>query len=183
MSKIIITDNFEKAKEETDFDEIVEADELKVDDVTKIKSLAYIAEKHKKTILIAAEKYSVISQNALLKLLEEPPKNIDFILLAKSKYSLLDTIKSRLIMEKKVYNTEHKSEIDISSVTNDKILELLKEDLDNGEIKVLIYKILKEKQLNETQMKILNDAIKMIELNIDKKAVLALIMLSIKEKF
>ena len=138
--------------------------------------------KKKKTILIAAEKYSVVSQNALLKLLEEPPKNIDFILLAKSKYALLDTIKSRLIMESKKYNKEIKSEIDISSLTNDKILEILKDDLDTAEIKALIYKILKEKNLNEEQMEILSNAIKMIELNIDKKAVVALIMLSIKER-
>jgi len=183
LSKIIITDDFEKAIQELKPDEIVKADELKVEDVGKIRDLAYIAEKNKKTILIAAEKYSVISQNALLKLLEEPPKNIDFILLAKSKYALLDTIKSRLIMKKRIYNTGQKSNVDISTVTNDKILELLKEDLDSNDIKALIYKILKEKKLNEVQMEILSDAIKMIELNIDKKAVLALIMLSIKEKF
>jgi hypothetical protein len=75
-----------------------------------------------------------------------------------------------------------KSNVDISTVTNDKILELLKEDLDGNDIKALIYKILKEKKLNEVQMETLSNAIKMIELNIDKKAVLALIMLSIKEK-
>ena len=86
-------------------------------------------------------------------------------------------------MEKRIYSIQNESEIDISTVTNDKILELLKEDLDSNDIKALIYKLLKEKKLNEVQMEILSDAIKMIELNIDKKAVLALIMLSIKEKF
>ncbi|ACM93561.1 DNA polymerase III delta prime subunit HolB [Nautilia profundicola AmH] len=182
MSKIIITDDFEKVINELKPDEKVLADELKVEDVQKIREFAYIAEKNKKTILIAAEKYSVVSQNALLKLLEEPPKNIDFILLAKSKYALLDTIKSRLILEKKIYNTLNESDIDISSITNDKILDLLKEDLDVNEIKALIYKIMKSKDLNEEQMEILSNAIKMIELNIDKKAVLALIMMSLKER-
>jgi len=182
LSKIVITDDFEKAIKEIHPDETVTADELKLEHVQLIREKAYIAQKEKKTILIAAEKYSVVSQNALLKLLEEPPKNIDFILLAKSKYALLDTIKSRLIMESKKYNKEIKSEIDISSLTNDKILEILKDDLDTAEIKALIYKILKEKNLNEEQMEILSNAIKMIELNIDKKAVVALIMLSIKER-
>ena len=183
MSKIIITDDFDRVIEEIKPHETIRTDELKVDDVKIIKDLAYIAEKSRKIILIAAEKYSVVSQNALLKLLEEPPKNIDFVLLAKSKYALLDTIKSRLIMQSKIYNKKIQSDIDISSITNDKILEILRQDLDNSEIKALIYKILKEKSLNEEQMEILSNAIKMIELNIDKKAVTAMIMLSIKEKF
>ena len=182
MSKIIITDDFDKIINELSPDEKVLADELKVEHIQQIRELAYIAQKNKKTILIAAEKYSIISQNALLKLLEEPPKNIDFILLAKSKYSLLDTIKSRLIIEIKIYNTVTKSDIDITYISNEKILELLKQDLDINEIKALIYKILKEKKLNEEQMCILSNAIKMLELNIDKKAVLAMVMLGIKER-
>ena len=182
MSKIIITDDYDRVIEEIKPHEIIRVDELKIDDVKTIKDLAYIAEKNKKIILIAAEKYSGVSQNALLKLLEEPPKNIDFILLAKSKYALLDTIKSRLIMQNKIYNKEIRSDIDISSITNEKILEVLQQDLDNREIKAFIYKILKEKNLNEEQMEILSNAIKMIELNIDKKAVVALIMMSLKER-
>jgi len=182
LSKIIITDDFDEALKEIDYDEIIKTDELKVEAVAIIRNLAYIAQKNKKIILIAAEKYSLISQNALLKLLEEPPKNIEFILLAKSKYSLLDTIKSRLFMETKNYNKTPECEIDIKNITNDKILELLKDDLDTEEIKALIYKILKEKELNEEQLKFLTDAIKMLELNIDKKAVLALIMLGLKER-
>ncbi len=183
MSKIIITDDFEKTINEIKPDETIIVDELKVENVGEIREKAYIAEKNKKTILIAAKKYNVISQNALLKLLEEPPKNIEFILLANSKYSLLDTIKSRLIIEKKFFNTSLTSDIDITKITNDKILDILQMDLEKDEIKALIYKILKEKELNEEQMEILSNAIKMLELNIDKKAVISLIMLSIKEKF
>ena len=182
MSKIIITDDFDEALKEINYNEIIKTDELKVEDVAIIRNLAYIAQKNKKIILIAAEKYSLISQNALLKLLEEPPKNIEFILLAKSKYSLIDTIKSRLFIETKIYNKTPECEIDIKNITNDKILELLKDDLNIEEIKALIYKILKEKELNEEELKILTDAIKMLELNIDKKAILALIMLALKER-
>jgi DNA polymerase-3 subunit delta' len=182
LSKIILTDDFEKALEYLSPDEVILVDELKVDDVQRIREIAYIAEKKLKTILIGAEKYSVISQNALLKLLEEPPKNVDFILLAKSKYALLDTIKSRLVIEKMYFNVSKETDIDISKITNEKILELLQEDLDTDEIKKIIYKILKEKKLNQEQLEILSDAVKMLELNIDKKAVLALILLGIKER-
>lgn len=182
MNKIIITDNFEKASELIAPDEKIITDELKVDDVAKIRHLAYIAEKRKKIILIAAEKYNVASQNALLKLLEEPPKNIEFVLLAASKYSLLDTIKSRLVVEKRFFNENIESDIDIDKISNDKIFELLKMNLEKSEIKKIIYKILKRKELNEEQLKILNDSIAMLELNIDKDAVLSLIMLSLKER-
>lgn len=182
MNKIIITDDYKKVIEEINPDEVIETDELKIDDVRLIKEKAYINEDEKKIILIASNKYLTTSQNALLKLLEEPPKNIEFILLAKSKYSLLDTIKSRLIIEKRIFNKLENSTIDISKITDEKILELLKKDLEVNEIKALIYKILKEKELNEEQMEILTKAIKMLELNIDKKAVLSLIMLSLKER-
>jgi DNA polymerase-3 subunit delta' len=183
LSRIILTDDFEKAVKELNPDEVVYEKELKVEHVKKIRDIAYVAEKRKKLILIAAEKYSVVSQNALLKLLEEPPANIDFVLLAKSKYGLLDTVKSRLIIQKRFYNLTNESDIDISSITNEKILEVLQKNLDTDEVKALIYKILKEKKLNEEQMKILTDAIKMVELNIDKNAVLSLIFLAIKERF
>jgi len=182
LNKIIITDDYKKVIEEINPDEVIETDELKIDDVRLIKEKAYINEDEKKIILIASNKYLTTSQNALLKLLEEPPKNIEFILLAKSKYSLLDTIKSRLIIEKRIFNKLENSTIDISKITDEKILELLKKDLEVNEIKALIYKILKEKELNEKQMEILTKAIKMLELNIDKKAVLSLIMLSLKER-
>lgn len=183
MSKIIITDDFEKAVKEINPDEAVITDEFKVEDVQRVKELAYIATRDKKTILIAAEKYNNISQNALLKLLEEPPANIDFILLTKSKYALLDTVKSRLIIQKKFYNIKEYKILDIEKLTNDKILEFLKEDMEKEDLKNFIYTVLEQKVLNEEQMKILSDAVKMIELNIDKKAVLALILLAVKEKF
>jgi len=183
LSKIIITDDFEKVAQEIDSDEKIFLKELKVEDVRKIKEIAYTAQKSLKTILIAAEKYPAVSQNALLKLLEEPPANVRFILLAKSKYSLLETILSRLPSEKKIFGKTVVSEKDVSSVTNDKILEFLKEDMDKEEIKALIYKIMKTVRLNEEQLEILGNSVQMLELNIDKKAVLALIMLSLKEKF
>jgi DNA polymerase-3 subunit delta' len=182
LSKIVITDDYDKAIKELNADEVILTDELKIDEVRKIKTMAYIATKNKKTILIAAKKYRIEAQNALLKLLEEPPKNIEFILLSPSKYSLLDTVKSRLSLEKRIYNTLNESKYDFSNINNEFILEIIKEDLSSEEIKSMVYKILKQKSLNEEQMKILTDALKMLELNIDKEAIKALIMLAIKER-
>jgi DNA polymerase-3 subunit delta' len=67
-----------------------------VDDAKMVISEAYISENKIKYILIAAKEFTVIAQNTLLKILEEPPKNIVFILLSSSKSALLPTIRSRL---------------------------------------------------------------------------------------
>jgi len=70
-----------------------------VDDVRKIENEAYLATNEasrKVFVLENADKYSVQSQNALLKIIEEPPKNVIFILTASSKNSLLPTVRSRV---------------------------------------------------------------------------------------
>ncbi len=178
MNRLIVTNDFEKAIEEIPHHELFLRDELKVDDVADIKRVAYIAEKNKKIILIAAKKYNIFAQNALLKILEESPKNIEFILLATSKHLLLDTIISRLGVEKKIYEEKLQS-VNLDKITNATILDLLKEDLDKDHLKAVLKEILK-KDLNEEQLKIVNDALLMAELNIDIKAIVSLVMLSLK---
>jgi len=178
LSKAIITNDIDKVLKEIKADFIVRKDEIKIDDVNEIKQKAYIADKHSKLIVLAAEKFNVYAQNALLKLIEEPPKGVDFLIVTNSKYTLLDTILSRVFLEKKVY--KENENIEIKTITNDYILELLTSDLEKKDIKELLYNIVKQKELNEEQMKIITDAVKMLELNIDKEAVLSLVMLSIK---
>jgi len=43
--------------------------------------------------------------------------------------------------------------------------------------------IVKEKELSETQLKIITEAVKMIELNLDKEAIISLVMLSLKGNY
>ncbi len=178
MSKAVITNNIDKFLNEINAGEVIRRDELKVDDIPIIRRMAYIASAHKRLITIAAEKFNVYAQNALLKLIEEPPKNIDFLIVTNSKYSLLDTVLSRVFLEKKLYEKENQTNIE--KITNEYILNILTSDMDKNEIKEFFYSIVKNKELNESQMKILNDAVKMLELNIDKEAVLSLVMLSLK---
>ena len=179
MNRAIITNNIDKLLEEIK-GEIIRRDELKIEDVAFIKQKAYIADRDKKVIIIAAEKFNIYAQNALLKLIEEPPKNVEFIIVTKSKYSLLDTILSRVILEKKIY--EENSEFELKTITNDYILEILTSDLEKNDIKNILNEILKTKDLNEEQLKIINDAYLMLELNIDKEAVISLVLLSLKVK-
>lgn len=179
MSKAVITNDIDKFLENIS-GEIIRRDELKIEDVREIEKLAYIAEKNKKLIVIAAEKFNVFAQNALLKLIEEPPKGVEFLIVTKSKYSLLDTILSRVQLEKKFF--ENKDEFELKSITNEYILELLTTDIEKEDIKKLLKAIIKHKNLNEENLKIINDAFVMLELNMDKEAIISLIMLSLKVK-
>ncbi len=180
MNKAIITNNFEKLINELSYDELIFVDELKVENVEEIKRLAYIAENKKKVIVIAAKKYNVFAQNALLKLLEESPKNVEFILITDSKYKLLDTVLSRLVVEKKTYEVEDRK-FEIKTITNELILELLNKDLEKEEIKAIFKELLK-KEVNEEKLKAINDALLMLEFNIDKKSILTYVLLAFKER-
>jgi len=177
LSKAVITNNIDKFLENIS-GEIIRRDELKIEDVREIEKLAYISEKDKKLIVIAAEKFNIFAQNALLKLIEEPPKNVDFLIVTKSKYSLLDTILSRVALERKIF--EENEEFELKPITNEYILELLTSNMEKDDIKKLLKSIIKNKDLSEESLKILNDAIIMLELNIDKEAILSLVMLSLK---
>lgn len=57
---------------------------------------AYLASEETTVLILAAKTFSPIVQNKLLKVIEEPPKNKEFILITESKSTILATIKSRL---------------------------------------------------------------------------------------
>ena len=72
---------------------------VSVNDIRDLRTNAYLSphEGDKKVfILDNIGEYNIQSQNALLKVLEEPPKNVFFILTAASKNSVLPTVLSRV---------------------------------------------------------------------------------------
>ncbi|PAF53376.1 hypothetical protein BKH42_06415 [Helicobacter sp. 13S00482-2] len=75
---------------------LFERDEFKIEDSHEVINEAYIASEDTKTIVIAANSYNHFAQNALLKVLEEPPSKTRFVLIARNKTSILPTIRSRL---------------------------------------------------------------------------------------
>ncbi|ASM34690.1 DNA polymerase III subunit delta' [Campylobacter sputorum subsp. bubulus] len=115
QSEIIISNDFESIKNEIlanyDINDIrfFEVDEFLVEDARDIIKESYIAEVSEKLIVIMAKSYRIEAQNALLKILEEPPKNIFFCIVTTSKSLLLPTIKSRLVIKnrlKKIQRSE-----------------------------------------------------------------------------
>jgi len=73
-----------------------EKDEFLLEDAKKVVKEAYIAEMQPKILVLIAKGYRVEAQNSLLKILEEPPRNIIFILIAPTKTVFLPTIRSRM---------------------------------------------------------------------------------------
>lgn len=69
-----------------------------IEDAKAVIAEAYISEEQTKYLILGAKSFNAVSQNALLKVLEEPPRNIEFILIAPSKSIFLPTIRSRLPM-------------------------------------------------------------------------------------
>lgn len=70
-----------------------------VDAIRKIRADAYIRPNEaprKVFVLLGVQNMSEVSQNALLKILEEPPDNVLFVLTAVSAAALLPTVRSRV---------------------------------------------------------------------------------------
>ncbi|MBQ6885619.1 MAG: DNA polymerase III subunit [Clostridia bacterium] len=74
---------------------------LSVDQIRELRAEAFVkphSASRRIFIIEDASKMNPQAQNALLKVLEEPPKNVVFILLVPSKTMLLDTIISRCVL-------------------------------------------------------------------------------------
>lgn len=110
-----------------EFLRIFEREEFKIEDSHEVIMEAYIASEKIKTIIIAAQSFNIFAQNALLKVIEEPPNNIKFILIAKNKTSLLATVRSRLpLQDKRKRKNPRVLEIDLKRLTIKDIYDFLK---------------------------------------------------------
>ncbi len=160
-------------------------DEFKVDDAREIIREAYIAEAQTKYILLASKFFNETSQNALLKLLEEPPRNIEFIIITESKSALLPTVRSRMPL------ISHKSEkeimeLDISLKKLDlaRVFSFIKEyeRTPKHEAKVLIEALYnkamqEEIMLNQQQLESFEMAYKLLGLNARMNSVLSMLLM------
>lgn len=119
------------------------SDDLKVEDSRDIIDEAYIANENGKTILIAANSFNIYAQNALLKVLEEPPSGVVFIIFAKAKSLLLPTIRSRMPIINRVLKQKLPHfMIDIKTLNLEQVYEFLKQldknSLSANDIKIQI---------------------------------------------
>jgi len=186
LNLIYISNDIDKLKEEliSKYENIYifEDIDLKLDMVKEIKEEAYQTSEIEKYILIKAINFRIESQNALLKILEETPEKINFIILTTSKYALLDTIRSRMSI--KTFNyplPEIEFDLNIKRLTTKDIYETLKKPLEKQELKSFIYQLFKNiENPDDEVLENFELAIKLVDLNTDKQAIISLLLLSIR---
>ena len=102
-------------------------EKFKLEHAKAVVSEAYISESQTKYIILGSQSFGIEAQNSLLKVLEEPPKNIEFIIISPTKSNLLRTVRSRLPIAKgKVTHAIKNIEINLAKIDYAKVFEFLK---------------------------------------------------------
>ncbi len=160
---------------------------FKIEHAKAVLSEAYISESETKYIVLGAQEFTAVAQNSLLKLLEEPPRNIEFIIISPTKSNLLPTVRSRLPILK--INTTHEMQeinLNLSRIDYAQVFAFLKE---NARVKKIQAKELLEAlfyRATVTDMLILtplqldnfDKAYRLLELNSRPQSVLAMVVMS-----
>ena len=196
-SHIIICDNIEERstllQQELAPHRVVSfvRDDFKIDDSKAVMAEAYIAEEHVKYLVLAAKTFNTISQNALLKLLEEPPRNIELIIITESKSTLLPTVRSRLKIIKEQSAVVHKElDIKLSNLNLSTLFDFVKahDRLSKHEAKALIESLYHRATvvdglaLSEKQIAIFERSYRLIELNGRLQTILVTLLMTFLPK-
>lgn len=151
----------------------------------RLKKKAISQKLKKKIIVLMADSYRIEAQNFLLKLLEEPPKNIKFLIVIPSKNLLLPTIKSRLICEKrKVEKEVKKLDLDLKRMDLRMLFDFLQknENLDKNElmdqIALLAKECVKYKDFNAEELEFFYESYELAKLNSKSGVLLATLLLN-----
>ncbi|CAA6807131.1 MAG: DNA poymerase III subunit delta [uncultured Sulfurovum sp.] len=165
--------------------------EFLVEHAQEAISKAYIASENLNYIILIAPKFSDISQNRLLKILEEPPRNKAFIIISESKSALLDTIQSRLpIIVLNDNISEKPLSLDLENLNLAKVYEFSQENnhISSTECKVLVERIslqaMKSGQYNldEATLKVFSDCIKALDVGSPVTFILNTLLLKLLAK-
>ena len=166
---------------------IIEDTEFKIEHAKAVINESYISESQTKYIILGAKSFNTISQNALLKVLEEPPRNIEFIIIVPTKANLLPTVRSRLpIIQGDVTHVVKEIDFNLLQIDYAKIFSFLKEHarISKGEAKTLVealyYRaIVVDKILcSRQQLENFDKAYRLLELNSKPQNVLSMLLMS-----
>ena len=167
-----------------------EKDEFQIAQATQAIKEAYIASNDKKYIFLCGSTFRKEAQNSLLKVLEEPPRNVIFIIITNSKTSILPTIYSRIPyknLRKSVLKTE--SSLNLEKLDLKDIYTFLKDNqkISKQEAKDIVESILlkvnsQKIKLSQKELDFFSKAIKLLELNSRPINVLTTLLLSISNQ-
>ena len=198
-SQIIIASDFAKiiddikaSGEHNDkFVEIVREGNFLVDDVKLAIEKAYVASSDRTIIILAADSYSDVVQNRLLKIIEEPPPNKEFILLFPSKSIILPTIRSRLpISVVDESNDELEIDLDVANLDLRSVYDFVHQNAreDSSKVKEMIECITKKAlqaqryNMDESTLKLFENSIKVLDRGSPASFVLSAVLLKLLAK-
>lgn len=167
-----------------------EKDEFQIAQANQAIKEAYISSNDTKYLFLCGATFRIEAQNALLKILEEPPRNVVFIILVSSKNSLLSTIYSRLPyknLKKSIVKDD--INLDIQKLDLKDIYSFIKDnqrvtkDEAINIVESILLKINKENiKLNKEELDIFFKSIRLLELNSKPSNILTYLLLSILER-
>jgi len=194
-SQVIITSDIEGTisklealKRTESFVKIVKEDAFLVEDAKLAIEKAYMASEETSIIILAAKIFSPIVQNKLLKVIEEPPKNKEFIIISPSKSTILATIKSRLPI---IVLSEDKEDedlgLDLKQLSLDTVYAFIQSHkrTDSKVMKQLVERISKEAiasqsyNLDETTLTLFSNAFKALDVGSPSQFVLNTLLLKL----
>lgn len=194
FSHILISKNVEKAKESLQETYAKERhlffikDEFLLEDAKEVIKEAYIAESVQKYLILVAKGYRVEAQNALLKILEEPPRHIVFIVVVPSKNALLPTIRSRLVQKELLSEREiihsglNLKQLDLSDIypfiqKHQSCEKSVLKEL----VQAIVYEAIHEHHLrfSEKELEAFQKLVHLVELNARAQTILTTLLLSI----
>ncbi|WP_107708017.1 DNA polymerase III subunit delta' [Campylobacter concisus] len=202
LNKIVVTSDFEnlKAKLESEFGinnlRFYISDDFLLENAKDVIAEAYIAEKDEKILVIHASSFRTEAQNALLKIIEEPPRNIKFIIVTQSKNLLLPTIRSRMLIENNLIkkpkitldlNLKSLSLKELTNFIDQKIADEQAQKFGKNELKELVGIIVTKAvdsgyKFSGDEMDYFFSLIKLADLNAKSHAVLTPLLLTIFQK-
>lgn len=166
---------------------VLSDESFKIEHAKAVLAEAYISESQTKYVLLGSADFTDVAQNSLLKLLEEPPRNIEFIIISPTKSNLLPTIRSRLPILK--INNHHKQdslELNLARLDYKEVFAFLKEhsrvkkDDAKALVEALFYRATVVDMLILTPLQLDNfdKAYRLLNLNSRPQSVLAMLLMS-----
>lgn len=158
-----------------------------IEDAKAVISEAYVSESETKYIILAASSFTSISQNSLLKVLEEPPTNIEFIIISSTKSGILPTIRSRLpVIQGEKKHDVMELDLNLARLDYAQIFEFLKQNarIQKADAKILVESLFYRASvvdkliLSELQLENFDKAYRLLELNSRPQSILAMILMS-----
>ena len=162
-------------------------DDFLLAEASQVIKEAYICSNETKYIFLCGQTFRKEAQNSLLKILEEPPSNIVFIFVIKSKASLLATIFSRIpYIYLRKFTAMIESDLDIKKLDLKELYYFLKQNqrINKKEAKHMVESILLKINLqkiclNEEELNYFSKSIKLLELNTKPINILTMLLLSL----